>query len=290
MVSSAQLLEEAWEWGVDVDLWRAHLNPLTWPEVMRQFGIVAGVGGKRPRPKKDIKPKLGVEGEDVVEGEGEALKLKLPSRLGVGTVKAAAWRVLSEVDYRGIPIAEIARRIQLKGYRDLRTSKTPEASVAGALSRDVVFCRTAPATYALQAIVAHHNRSSAASLPNKAGEVKAEPATTSPQEKTTAAAAADVTASGSAADGSHAGRQQAAASIKQEQDVAVKQEQDVAVKDEAPTSNAGSHTASQVQVVGEQDQAPATAAATAAGAAGGGGGDRPAAHEEEESYTDEEER
>lgn len=31
-----------------------------------------------------------------------------------------------------------------------------QASVAGALSRDVIFARIAPATYALQAAVTHH--------------------------------------------------------------------------------------------------------------------------------------
>jgi len=31
-----------------------------------------------------------------------------------------------------------------------------QASVAGALSRDVIFARTQPATYALQAIVSYH--------------------------------------------------------------------------------------------------------------------------------------
>ena len=66
--------------------------------------------------------------------------------------------MLSEVDHNGMNITEVAKRIQERGLRDLRTSKTPEASVAGALSRDVVFCRVKPSTYALQAIVAHHNR------------------------------------------------------------------------------------------------------------------------------------
>lgn len=50
-------------------------------------------------------------------------------------------------------IAEIAKRIQKQGLRDLRTSKTPEASVAGGLSRDIVFTRVAPATYALQVLL-----------------------------------------------------------------------------------------------------------------------------------------
>jgi len=73
----------------------------------------------------------------------------MPSRLTQGTVKAAAWQVLSEVGPEGLTISEIAIRIQKQGLRDLRTTKTPEATVAGALSRDAVFCRVAPATYAL---------------------------------------------------------------------------------------------------------------------------------------------
>jgi hypothetical protein len=42
LVSCAQLLEEAWAWGFDVDVWRAHLNAITWPEVLRECAIAAG--------------------------------------------------------------------------------------------------------------------------------------------------------------------------------------------------------------------------------------------------------
>ena len=42
--AAAQLLEEGWAWGFDVDSWRAHLNALTWPEVARQLAIAAGLG------------------------------------------------------------------------------------------------------------------------------------------------------------------------------------------------------------------------------------------------------
>lgn len=166
---AAQLLEEGWAWGFDVDAWRAHLNVLTWPEVARQLAIAAGLGRwagcrpslllllpllpallaisgllrgplrhtpkpkqpcnrqrnfacqpsahtcahlgliqhplpfhlplspcqsrKRPKPKKEEKPKLGQEGEDIVVDEQGGLKLKLPPRLAVGSVKAAAWQV-----------------------------------------------------------------------------------------------------------------------------------------------------------------------------------------------------
>lgn len=64
-------------------------------------------------------------------------------------------QVLAEVDADGISTGEMARRIQRSGLRDLRSSKTPEASLAGALARDVIFCRVAPSTFALQAVVTH---------------------------------------------------------------------------------------------------------------------------------------
>ena len=38
LVQSAQLLEEAWAWGYDVDAWRAHLSVATWPEVGGDWG------------------------------------------------------------------------------------------------------------------------------------------------------------------------------------------------------------------------------------------------------------
>ena len=58
------------------------------------------------------------------------LKLCLPPRLGIGTVKAAAWQVLAEAGPEGMPVYDIAREIQKRGFRDLRSSKTPESSGA----------------------------------------------------------------------------------------------------------------------------------------------------------------
>jgi len=145
VVRAASTLDEAVSRGFDVDAWRAHLNQFTWPEVLRQIGISAGYGPKCPRGYRTTE-----EGEDVSVDEHKAgYGLKMPSRLTQGTVKAAAWQVLSEVGPEGLTISEIAIRIQKQGLRDLRTTKTPEATVAGALSRDAVFCRVAPATYAL---------------------------------------------------------------------------------------------------------------------------------------------
>ena len=33
IVNCAHALEEAWAWGFDIDVWQAHLNAQTWPEV-----------------------------------------------------------------------------------------------------------------------------------------------------------------------------------------------------------------------------------------------------------------
>jgi hypothetical protein len=52
-----------------VDAWRAHLNVLTWPEVARQLCIAAGLGRRRPKPRKEEKAKMGEEGEDTVQDD-----------------------------------------------------------------------------------------------------------------------------------------------------------------------------------------------------------------------------
>jgi hypothetical protein len=62
-------------------------------QVLREFAIAAGLGRKRPRPRKEARPKMGSEGEDVVADEGGGLKLACPARFQPGTMKAAAWQV-----------------------------------------------------------------------------------------------------------------------------------------------------------------------------------------------------
>lgn len=44
VLTSAQRLVESWAWGLDVDVWRAHVNLLTWPEVLRQVALACGAG------------------------------------------------------------------------------------------------------------------------------------------------------------------------------------------------------------------------------------------------------
>ena len=55
IAGAAAILDEAAAWGLDVDTWRAHLGPATWPEVLRQYALAAGWGPRRPRPKKQVR-------------------------------------------------------------------------------------------------------------------------------------------------------------------------------------------------------------------------------------------
>jgi hypothetical protein len=51
---------------------------------------------------------------------------------------------------------QIVRRITERGYRNISGSKNPDASITGALSRDILFTRLGPATYALAVRVTSH--------------------------------------------------------------------------------------------------------------------------------------
>lgn len=42
-------------WGYDIRNWQRHLNPLSWPEIMRQFALSAGFGPKLK--KRKIEPR-----------------------------------------------------------------------------------------------------------------------------------------------------------------------------------------------------------------------------------------
>ncbi|MQL80851.1 hypothetical protein Taro_013301 [Colocasia esculenta] len=166
-----QIVEGAYAWGFDIRSWQRHLNPLTWPEVLRQFALSAGFG---PQLKKRNVERAylrddneGHDGEDIIstlrngsaaenavalmKERGFSRLRRSRHRLTPGTVKFAAFHVLSLEGSKGLTILEVADKIQKSGLRDLTTSKTPEASIAAALSRDSkLFERTAPSTYCVK--------------------------------------------------------------------------------------------------------------------------------------------
>ncbi|XP_030929199.1 homeobox-DDT domain protein RLT2-like isoform X3 [Quercus lobata] len=166
-----QIVEGAYAWGFDIRNWQGHLNPLTWPEILREFALSAGFGPQLKR--KNIEQTYlrddneGNDGEDVISNlrNGAAVENAVAimqergfsnprrsrHRLTPGTVKFAAFHVLSLEGSKGLNILEVAEKIQKSGLRDLTTSKTPEASIAAALSRDSkLFERTAPSTYCVR--------------------------------------------------------------------------------------------------------------------------------------------
>ncbi|XP_057507040.1 homeobox-DDT domain protein RLT2-like isoform X2 [Actinidia eriantha] len=166
-----QIVQGAYAWGFDIRSWQRHLNPLTWPEILRQFALAAGYGPKLK--KRSIEQAYirdeneGDGGEDVIsilrngaaaenavaimQERGFSNPRRSRHRVTPGTVKFAAFHVLSLEGSNGLTILEVADRIQKSGLRDLTTSKTPEASIAAALSRDTkLFERTAPSTYCVR--------------------------------------------------------------------------------------------------------------------------------------------
>ncbi|KAJ8545489.1 hypothetical protein K7X08_018072 [Anisodus acutangulus] len=162
-----QIVEGAYLWGFDIRNWQKHLNPLTWSEVLRQFALSAGFGPplKKKRERACLNDSDETKGcEDIVsalrsgsaavnavaimQAKGFMSQRKSRHRLTPGTMKFAAYHVLALEGDKGLNVLDIAERIQKSGLRDLSTSKTPEASISVALSRDpILFERIAPSTY-----------------------------------------------------------------------------------------------------------------------------------------------
>ncbi|CAK9181860.1 unnamed protein product [Ilex paraguariensis] len=165
------IVEGAYLWGFDIRSWQNHLNPLTWPEILRQFALSAGFG---PQLKKKSTERACLHDNDedkgcedivsnirngsaaenavmIMQGKGFSLQRRSRHRLTPGTVKFAAYHVLSLEGIKGLTVIELADKIQKSGLRDLTTSKTPEASISVALSRDpILFERIAPSTYSVR--------------------------------------------------------------------------------------------------------------------------------------------
>uniref|UniRef100_A0A7N0U4U5 Homeobox-DDT domain protein RLT1 n=1 Tax=Kalanchoe fedtschenkoi TaxID=63787 RepID=A0A7N0U4U5_KALFE len=165
-----QIVEGAYAWGFDIKSWQRHLNPLTWPEILRQLALSAGFGPKLKKTNIESSHRDDQEGNNceaiisklrngtaaenavaLMNEKGYSNSRRSRHRLTPGTVKFAAFHILSLEGSKGITILEVADKIQKSGLRDLTTSRTPEASIAAALSRDTtLFERTAPSTYCVR--------------------------------------------------------------------------------------------------------------------------------------------
>ncbi|TKY59218.1 Homeobox protein EgHBX4 [Spatholobus suberectus] len=166
-----EIVEGAYAWGFDIRNWHKHLNLLTWPEIFRQLALSAGYGPQlkkrsiswsyandkdEGRSYEDIISTLrnGSAAETAVakmHEKGLLAPRRSRHRLTPGTVKFAAFHVLSLEGDKGLTVLELAEKIQKSGLRDLTTSKTPEASISVALTRDAkLFERIAPSTYCVR--------------------------------------------------------------------------------------------------------------------------------------------
>ncbi|TYJ05229.1 hypothetical protein E1A91_A12G151000v1 [Gossypium mustelinum] len=169
-VKTVLLTLEAYAWGFDIRSWQRHLNVLTWPEILRQFALSAGFGPQLK--KRNIQQAYlcdgneGNNGEDIItnfrngaaanaiaimQERGFSNPRRSRHRLTPGTVKFAAFHILSLEGSKGLTVLEVAEKIQKSGLRDLTTNKAQEASIAAAFSRDTkLFDRTAPSTYCVR--------------------------------------------------------------------------------------------------------------------------------------------
>ncbi|KAB2052841.1 hypothetical protein ES319_A12G148600v1 [Gossypium barbadense] len=165
-----QIVEGAYAWGFDIRSWQRHLNVLTWPEILRQFALSAGFGPQLK--KRNIQQAYlcdgneGNNGEDIItnfrngaaanaiaimQERGFSNPRRSRHRLTPGTVKFAAFHILSLEGSKGLTVLEVAEKIQKSGLRDLTTNKAQEASIAAAFLRDTkLFDRTAPSTYCVR--------------------------------------------------------------------------------------------------------------------------------------------
>ena len=151
----SRLLGEIWEWHFGSDLLRAQRNYLTWPEVLRQFLVILGYGPERPKIRKKKAKAVETKG-----GSDAGPKMNPPATCRPGTIKGAAWTILAEAGTEGMTAADITAKIDELGLRTMaQGSRTPEASVNGALARDsFVFEKKASHKYALRVICSWHRR------------------------------------------------------------------------------------------------------------------------------------
>jgi hypothetical protein len=64
-------------------------------------------------------------------------------------------QILVEADHNGMCLEDITAAIEARGLRAFAGSRAPEASVAGALSRDAIFQKVKPNFWALQPHIQH---------------------------------------------------------------------------------------------------------------------------------------
>lgn len=129
----------------DVTVWKEFLNPLTWPEILRQVAVDAGFCPKRKKEMQMLSKTVDKEGSQTgYHG------------LVPGTLKAALFRILSQEGANGLKIPEIAKHVQNCDLNDLPSSNALEALIYSSLSSDItLFERISSSAFRLRANFIH---------------------------------------------------------------------------------------------------------------------------------------
>lgn len=129
----------------DVKVWKEFLNPLTWPEILRQVAVDAGFCPKRKKEMQILSKTVNKEGSQTgYHG------------LVPGTLKAALFRILSQEGTNGLKISEIAKHVQSCDLNDLPSSNALEALVCSSLSSDIsLFERISSSAFRLRTNFIH---------------------------------------------------------------------------------------------------------------------------------------
>uniref|UniRef100_A0A452ZWD5 Homeobox domain-containing protein n=1 Tax=Aegilops tauschii subsp. strangulata TaxID=200361 RepID=A0A452ZWD5_AEGTS len=125
-----QIVEGAYAWGFNILTWQRHLTYLTWPEILRQFGLSAGFGPQLKKRTEDVyhddnegrnsadvistlrNGSAAVKSAALMKERGYTNRRRSRHRLTPGTVKFAAFHVLSLEGDEGLSILEVAEKIQ----------------------------------------------------------------------------------------------------------------------------------------------------------------------------------
>ena len=111
--------------------------------------VSGGPTRKRNRGDSDRTPRDNALSKKL-KGDGGPSDEAISLGYDTGTIKHAAFVLLSRVGTSGITVAEIVAQATKEGLYSWGTCKTPSNSVTAALSQDTNFVRVAPSTYTLK--------------------------------------------------------------------------------------------------------------------------------------------
>ncbi|KAH9315050.1 hypothetical protein KI387_023677, partial [Taxus chinensis] len=127
--------------GFDFKVRHKLLNPLTWPEILRQVILEAGFS---PKQNKELKTQ-----NRIVNKDENSIG---PHGLVPGTLKHALFHVLMREGTTGLKVSEMAKHVQNSDLNDIPSSNGLEAAICSSLSSDItLFERISSSAFRLRA-------------------------------------------------------------------------------------------------------------------------------------------